>query len=40
MRLDKKAVSGQLRLVLWKRLGRAVLADDVPEDALLDVLRG
>ena len=40
MRLDKKAVSGQSRLVLWKRLGRAVLADDVPEDALLDVLRG
>jgi 3-dehydroquinate synthase len=40
MRLDKKAVSGQLRLVLWKRLGRAVLADDVPEAALLDVLRG
>jgi 3-dehydroquinate synthase len=40
MRLDKKAVSGQLRLVLWKRLGRAVLADDVPEAALLEVLRG
>ena len=40
MRLDKKAVSGQLRLVLWKRLGRAVLSDDVPEEALLDVLRG
>jgi len=40
MRLDKKAVSGQLRLVLWTRLGRAVMADDVPDEALLDVLRG
>ncbi len=40
MRLDKKALSGRLRLVLWSRLGHAVLADDVPEDALLEILRG
>jgi 3-dehydroquinate synthase len=38
MRLDKKAVSGRLRLILWKALGRADVVNDVPEDAILSVL--
>ena len=39
MRLDKKAVSGTLRLVLWSALGQAEVVTDVPEAdirALLD----
>jgi 3-dehydroquinate synthase len=39
MRLDKKAVAGGLRFVLWDGRGRACVAADVPEDAVLDVLR-
>ncbi|QDW66248.1 3-dehydroquinate synthase [Luteimonas granuli] len=39
MRLDKKAVAGGLRFVLWDGPGRACVAADVPEDAVLDVLR-
>jgi 3-dehydroquinate synthase len=38
MQLDKKAVSGRLRLILWKALGRADVVNDVPEDAILSVL--
>ena len=39
MRLDKKAVSGRLRLVLWRGPGRAEVAPDVAEDAIAAVLR-
>ena len=39
MRLDKKAQSGRLRLVLWRGPGRAEVVPDVPEDAILAVLR-
>jgi 3-dehydroquinate synthase len=38
MRLDKKNVSGRLRLILWRGIGRAEIAPDVAEDAVLDVL--
>ncbi len=34
MRLDKKAVSGKLRLVLWRGIGRAEIVSDVPDDAI------
>ena len=38
MRLDKKALSGRIRLVLWTGLGRADVVPDVAEDALRTVL--
>jgi len=38
MRLDKKALSGQLRLVLWRGVGRAEVFADVTPDAVLAVL--
>jgi 3-dehydroquinate synthase len=38
MRLDKKSLSGQLRLVLWRGIGRAELRADVPEQDVLAVL--
>ena len=38
MRLDKKAVSGRLRLVLWRGVGRAEVASDVAEDEVAAVL--
>lgn len=38
MKLDKKAVSGRLRLVLWRGLGEAEIAADVPEAEVLAVL--
>jgi 3-dehydroquinate synthase len=38
MRRDKKAVAGQLRFVLPRRLGQAALFDDVPEDDVRQVL--
>jgi 3-dehydroquinate synthase len=38
MRRDKKAVAGQLRFVLPKRLGEVALFDDVPESDVLKVL--
>jgi 3-dehydroquinate synthase len=38
MRLDKKAVSGALRLILWTGLGQADIATDVPEPDLRAVL--
>ena len=34
MRLDKKAVSGRLRLILWQELGRADVVADIPEAAI------
>ena len=40
MALDKKAVSGRVRLVLWTGLGRADVVADVPTDALRGVLEG
>lgn len=38
MRLDKKTLSGRLRLILWRGVGAAEIVDDVPEAAILDVL--
>lgn len=38
MRLDKKNVAGRLRLVLWRGMGRAEVAPDVDEAAVLKVL--
>ncbi len=40
MKLDKKALSGSLRLILWRGLGRADVVADVPETAILNVLSG
>ncbi|MDN5782995.1 MAG: 3-dehydroquinate synthase [Luteimonas sp.] len=40
MRLDKKAQASGLRFVLWDGPGRARVVADVPEDAVLGVLRG
>lgn len=38
MRMDKKSVSGQLRLVLWRGLGQAELVQGVPDADLLRIL--
>ena len=38
MRLDKKARSGAVRVVLWSGIGRTDVVDDVPDAALRDVL--
>ena len=38
MRLDKKAVSGALRLVLWRGIGQAEVVDGVADEAILSVL--
>jgi 3-dehydroquinate synthase len=38
MRLDKKNVSGRLRLVLWRGIGKAEIAADVDEGAIRDAL--
>ena len=38
MRLDKKNVSGRLRLVLWRGIGQAEIVSDVDENAVRDVL--
>ncbi len=40
MQLDKKAVSGRLRLVLWRGIGAAELVDGVADDAVLGSLSG
>jgi 3-dehydroquinate synthase len=40
MRLDKKSLSGRLRLVLWRGIGRAELVEDIPEAAVLRALHG
>ena len=39
MRQDKKVVGGRLRFVLTRGIGEAFVAEDVPEEAVLDVLR-
>ena len=38
MKLDKKAVSGRIRLILWAGLGQAEVVPDVPESEILPVL--
>ena len=38
MRLDKKNVSGRLRLVLWRGIGHAEIVPDIDENAVRDVL--
>ena len=38
MRLDKKSVSGQLRLVLWRGIGQAEVVGGVAESAIEEVL--
>jgi 3-dehydroquinate synthase len=40
MRLDKKAVSGRLRLILWRGIGAAEIVSDVDEGEILAVLGG
>jgi len=40
MRLDKKNLSGRLRLVLWRGVGRAEMVSDVDEAAVREVLLG
>jgi 3-dehydroquinate synthase len=40
MRLDKKALGGRMRLVLWRGIGRAEVVDGVPEADILAVLGG
>ncbi len=39
MRLDKKSVSGGLRLILWRGIGRAEIVDGVDATAILDQLK-
>lgn len=39
MRLDKKAVAGGLRFIVWRGAGRAEVLSDVPESAVLSVLQ-
>jgi 3-dehydroquinate synthase len=38
MRLDKKNLSGRVRLILWRGIGAAELVDDVADTAILAVL--
>lgn len=38
MRLDKKNLSGRLRLILWRDIGRAIIVPDVDEDQVLATL--
>jgi 3-dehydroquinate synthase len=38
MRLDKKALSGALRLILWRGIGQAEVVRDVAESVILQVL--
>ena len=38
MRLDKKNLSGALRLILWRGIGRAEIVADVPEAAVRELL--
>jgi len=39
MRLDKKNLSGRLRLILWRGIGQACIVPDVDDAAVLDTLR-
>ena len=38
MRLDKKSLSGALRLILWRGIGHAEIVRDIPESNVLSVL--
>ena len=38
MRTDKKAVAGQMRFILPRRLGEVALFDDVPEENVREIL--
>ena len=38
MRLDKKSVSGKLRLILWRGIGHAEVMAGVPEVEILRIL--
>jgi 3-dehydroquinate synthase len=38
MRLDKKNAAGQLRLILWRGIGRAEIVAAVPESAVAATL--
>jgi 3-dehydroquinate synthase len=38
MRLDKKTLAGQLRLILWRGIGQAFIASAVDEASLRDFL--
>jgi 3-dehydroquinate synthase len=38
MAQDKKAVAGRLRFILAHAIGRAFVAEDVPTEAVLEVL--
>jgi 3-dehydroquinate synthase len=40
MRLDKKALSGRMRLVLWRGVGRAEVVEDVADESVLNALAG
>ncbi len=40
MRLDKKSISGQLRLILWRGIGQAEIVGGVAETAIEEVLAG
>jgi 3-dehydroquinate synthase len=40
MKLDKKALSGLPRLILWRGIGKADIVRDVPADAILKALSG
>ena len=39
MRLDKKNVSGRLRLILWRGIGKAEIVPDVDESAIVQILQ-
>jgi len=39
MALDKKAVGGALRFVLWRGIGQAMVVDDAPQETVLQILR-
>ena len=39
MRLDKKNLSGRLRLILWRGIGQAEIVPDVDEAMIVRVLR-
>ena len=38
MKLDKKNASGRIRLILWRGVGRAEIAESVDEAAIREVL--
>jgi 3-dehydroquinate synthase len=38
MRLDKKNISGRLRLILWRGIGQAEIVADVDEGAVREML--